>query len=121
MPRLLFCLLFCSAALCSASVEGRWSLLSLEPENKGERLGTVQFNDKTVSFTLADGTRLTLTYTVSSGYLSGQASGQGKRTIVILRGRFDDQRDSLTMALIVRNLDNAAANRSLKVNAARVP
>jgi hypothetical protein len=120
MPRLLLCLLFFSAALCSASVEGRWNLLSLEQETKGEQLGTVQFNDKTVNFTLADGTRLTLTYTVSSGYLAGQASGEGKRTFVILRGRFDGQRDSLTMALIIRNLDNAAANRSIKVNAARV-
>ncbi len=120
MPRLLLCLLFFCATLCSATVEGRWNLVSLEVESKGEQLGTVQFDDKTVKFTLADGTRLTLTYTVASGYLSGQASGGGKRTIIILRGRFDVARDSLTMALIVRNLDNAAANRSIKVNAARV-
>ena len=80
MPSLLLYLFFFSATLCAASVEGRWNLVSLEVESKGEQLGTVQFNDKTVNFTLADGTRLTLTYTVSSGYLAGQTSGGSIRT-----------------------------------------
>lgn len=120
MPRLLLLLFLIPAALFAASVEGKWKLVSLENENKGESVGVVSFTPKNVSFKLADGTTMTLTYTVADGYLSGQLSGEGKRVITILRGRFDEARDSLTMALIIRNLDNAAANRSLKVNASRL-
>jgi hypothetical protein len=121
MPRLLFCWLFFAVSLLSASVEGKWELLSLEEENKGQRMGTVVFGEKSANVVLSDGTKVSLTYTLTNGYLAGDAAAPGKRVISILRGRFDDRRDSLTMALIIRYLDNTGANRSLKVNAARVP
>lgn len=121
MPRLLFCWLLFAVSLLSASVEGGWELLSLEEENKGQRLGTVVFREKTANVVLADGTKISLSYSLTNGYLAGDAALSGKKTISILRGRFDDRRDSLTMALIIRYLDNPAANRSLKVNATRIP
>ncbi len=121
MPRLLFCWLFCAVSLLSASVEGKWEMLSLEDDNKGQRLGTVVFGQKSADVVLADGTRITLNYTLSNGYLAGDSTAAGKKVISILRGRFDDRRDSLTMALIIRFLDNTGTNRSLKVNAARLP
>lgn len=121
MPRLLFCWLLCAVSLLSASVEGKWELLSLEEENKGQRLGTVVFGEKSANVILSDGTKVSLSYTLTNGYLAGDASTAGKKVISILRGRFDDRRDSLTMALIIRYLDNTGTNRSLKVNAARLP
>lgn len=121
MPRLLFCWLFCAVSLLSASVEGKWELLSLEEDNKGQRLGTVVFSEKSADVVLADGTKVSLNYTLSNGYLAGDSSTPGKKVISILRGRFDGRRDSLTMALIIRYLDNTGSNRSLKINAARVP
>ncbi len=121
MPRLLFCWFLCAVSLLSASVEGRWELLSLEDENKGQRLGTVVFGEKSANVLLADGTKVALTYSLSNGYLAGASSAPSKKIISILRGRFDDRRDSLTMALIIRYLDNSGTNRSLKVNAARLP
>jgi hypothetical protein len=121
MPRLLFCWLFCAVSLLSASVEGKWELLSLEEDNKGQRMGTVVFGEKSANVVLADGTKVSLSYTLSNGYLAGDSPAAGKKVISILRGRFDDRRDSLTMALIIRYLDNTGTNRSLKVNAARLP
>jgi len=121
MPRLLFCWLVCAVSLLSASVEGKWELLSLEDESKGQRMGTVVFGEKSANVVLSDGTKVSLNYTLTNGYLAGDATVPNKKVISILRGRFDDRRDSLTMALIIRYLDNTGANRSLKVNATRLP
>jgi hypothetical protein len=120
MFRLVLVGLLCAVSLLPASVEGRWELLSLDAENRGERLGTVVFDQKAAMVVLADGTKLSLNYTVSNGYLAGDAGG-GRKVISILRGRFDDRRDSLTMALVIRYLDSTGMNRSLKVNGARLP
>lgn len=121
MLRLLLVGLFCVAALLPASVEGRWELLSLDAENRGERLGTVVFGEKAATVVLADGTKFSLNYTLANGYLAGDAAGSGRKVISILRGRFDDRRDSLTMALVIRYLDSTGTNRSLKANGARLP
>ncbi|MCA2971346.1 MAG: hypothetical protein INH43_22740 [Acidobacteriaceae bacterium] len=120
MLRLLLVGWFCVAAQLPASVEGRWELLSLDAENRGERLGTVVFGEKAATVVLADGTKVSLNYTLANGYLAGDSPG-GRKVISVLRGRFDDRRDSLTMALVIRYLDSTGTNRSLKANGARLP
>ena len=120
MLRLLLAGLFCVAAVLPASVEGRWELLSLDAENRGERLGTVVFGEKAATVVLADGTKVSLNYTLANGYLAGDSAGGGK-VISVLRGRFDDRRARLTMALVIRYLDSTGTPRSLKANGARLP
>lgn len=121
MLRVLCCLLLVAASALSAPIEGIWKLVSLDHDTRGTEMGTADFTEKTVSFRLSDGFRLTVPYSVTNGVLSGQSMGERRRLIVILRGRFDEERNSLTMALVVRNLDDIKANRSVKLNCIRVP